>query len=250
MIQGVSQSNGVLAIVEGQYMTGDYIDIRVSEVPCYLKVKLDDSMQSSVVYVSKSPWRYYIPTIDDFASAYPFKAFAGDEHCIYVSEIKESNFSKYNLAFNPYDAGYTTGIYPHAKSNSETRGEQVFLARNAIDGVDANGGHEKYPFESWGPEVRKDIYYSLEFGRSVDVNSIDFVFRNDLPHDGYWSEFDICFDNDVRHVVNSKNSPIITVENLNAITKNLMLKNFKFAVTDGIDKYFALNAIKVWGSNQ
>lgn len=40
-----------------------------------------------------------------------------------------------NLAKNVMDQHGETNCYPHASANVETRGEAVFAARNAIDGV-------------------------------------------------------------------------------------------------------------------
>lgn len=58
---------------------------------------------------------------------------------------------------NPYDSHETKGIYPHAQANVETRGEAVFAARNAIDGVFANWSHGEWPYQSWGINMRQKI---------------------------------------------------------------------------------------------
>lgn len=249
-VEGVKQSGGVLVIVDGTYSLGDFIEINVPKAPCYLSVQLDNCMSNTTVYVTKSTWRFYIPKVNFESSAYPFNAFAGVKHFIYVSEIKKDNLGCYNLALNPYDVGNANGIFPHASSNSETRGEQIFLARNAIDGVEANGGHEQYPFESWGPEVKKDICYEIEFGRLIKISSIDFVFRNDLPHDGYWSQFDLYFDDEIQNVENYKNQARISTNCNGVLTKKISLKNFDFEKSVAIDQYYALSAISVWGTNK
>ena len=40
-----------------------------------------------------------------------------------------------NLTFSPYDCHGNHSFYPHASANVETRGEAVFAARNAVDGI-------------------------------------------------------------------------------------------------------------------
>lgn len=54
--------------------------------------------------------------------------------------------------------------YPHATANVETRGESVFAAKNAIDGVRANRSHGEWPYESWGINMQDDAAMKLDFG--------------------------------------------------------------------------------------
>jgi hypothetical protein len=75
--------------------------------------------------------------------------------------------------------------YPHAQSNSECRGEAWFRARCAISDTLKNTGHGTgYP--SWGPDERTDIWWRVNFGKNVLVDSITIYIRADFPHDGYW----------------------------------------------------------------
>ena len=75
-----------------------------------------------------------------------------------------------NLACNPYDVRGESRRFPHATSNSECRDEAVFAARNAIDGFKENRRHGGWPFQSWGPEKRKDLWWQVDFGREVEVD--------------------------------------------------------------------------------
>ena len=77
-----------------------------------------------------------------------------------------------NLAKNVMDQHGDHGCYPHAYANVETRGESVFAARNAIDGVLANASHGAWPYESWGINMQDDAELTLEFGRPVDFDKI------------------------------------------------------------------------------
>ena len=72
-----------------------------------------------------------------------------------------------NLAENVNDQHGDVNCYPHASANVETRGEAVFAAKNAIDGVTANHSHGKWPFASWGINQRDDAEIKLEFGREI-----------------------------------------------------------------------------------
>ena len=76
--------------------------------------------------------------------------------------------------------------YPHASANVETRGEAVFAAKNAIDGVTANHDHGKWPFASWGINQRDDAEIKLEFGREISTDRIVLHTRADFPHDNWW----------------------------------------------------------------
>ena len=76
----------------------------------------------------------------------------------------------------------------------ETRGEAVFAARNAIDGMYANSSHGKYPYPSWGINRDPKAALTLDFGREVLVNEIRLTLRADYPHDNYWVSADINFD--------------------------------------------------------
>ena len=98
-----------------------------------------------------------------------------------------------NLAENVMDQHVFRGYYPHASANVETRGEAVFAARNAIDGVTANRSHGKWPYESWGINQQDDAQMTLEFGRAVDFDKIVLYTRADFPHDNWWEQVTFTF---------------------------------------------------------
>ena len=91
-----------------------------------------------------------------------------------------------NLAENVNDQHGDVNCYPHASANVETRGEAVFAAKNAIDGVTANHDHGKWPFASWGINQRDDAEIKLEFGREISTDRIVLHTRADFPHDNWW----------------------------------------------------------------
>ena len=86
-----------------------------------------------------------------------------------------------NLALNVNDQSCSTTCYPHVSANVETRGEAVFAAVNGVDGVTANEGHWKWPFQSWGINrlrMRRSRLTLEEKWRSIGLFSIrEQIFR-------------------------------------------------------------------------
>ena len=81
----------------------------------------------------------------------------------------------------PTTATAATGFYPHASANVETRGEAVFAARNAVDGVYENDAHGTWPYQSWGINRDPSAALTIEFGRSVTVDELRLTLRADFP---------------------------------------------------------------------
>ena len=75
----------------------------------------------------------------------------------------------------------------------ETRGESVFAAMNAIDGVTAAASHGEWPYQSWGINRRADAELTLDFGRLIVADRIVFYLRADFPHDNWWQKVTIEF---------------------------------------------------------
>ena len=86
-----------------------------------------------------------------------------------------------NLAFNCYDTHRDLGLYPHASANVETRGEAVFAARNAIDGVWENASHGEWPYQSWGINRDPNAALTVDFGREVLLDELRITERADFP---------------------------------------------------------------------
>lgn len=75
----------------------------------------------------------------------------------------------------------------------ETRGESVFAARNAIDGVCENRSHGEWPYESWGINMQDDAEMTVEFGQEVVTDRIVLYTRADFPHDNWWTQVTLTF---------------------------------------------------------
>ena len=122
-----------------EYQQGDCIVVTPSEPNCYAWLQLDESLGASLVYLT-GECVYEIPFGLQKRNL-PEKAFAGDRHYLYVKEARPEQLGQYrNLAVNVCDQHNIKNIYPHASANVETRGEAVFFACNAIDGICENRG--------------------------------------------------------------------------------------------------------------
>ncbi len=105
-----------------------------------------------------------------------------------------------NLALNPNASQGEPSSYPHASSNSEYASLPEYAAKNAIDGQTANKGHGK-DFPSWGPNKRTDLWWSVDFGRPVEVDKVVITLRADFPHDSAWTSAVLEFSDGSREPI-------------------------------------------------
>ena len=175
-----------------EYEEGDSIVFEVSPKNEFYELMVDDALGKAEVYVT-GDIHYEIPFGEKKISYSP-KTFCGNRHLISAKLVDKRCMSSYrNLALNVMDQHGDTNCYPHASANVETRGEAVFAARNAIDGVTANNAHGEWPYQSWGINKRDDAKMKLEFGRKVAINRIRLYTRADFPHDNWWKQVTFLF---------------------------------------------------------
>lgn len=178
-------------VYAAEYKEGDVIELQTSVKDIYLNWQVDDCLQKAFVYVTDTV-KYDIPFGEKRISYSP-KVFTGNRHYIYAETARDDEIKAYrNLALNPADQHKDVPCYPHASANVETRGESVFAAKNAIDGVRANLSHGEWPYESWGINRQDDARMRLEFGHKVRTGRIILYTRSDFPHDNYWT--DVTFE--------------------------------------------------------
>lgn len=183
--------DGVSVVHNSLYKEGDYITIEIDEKGFYY-IQLDEALPESLVYINET-LVFPIP-IDTEKICYSPKAFSGEMHLLSARPSSEQEkIARRNLACNPYDRHKTTGFYPHAIANVETRNEAVFAARNAIDGIHENSSHGAYPYSSWGINQNPLAELKVEFGRTVLIDSIRLTLRADFPHDNWWQKATITF---------------------------------------------------------
>lgn len=184
--------NEVNLVYKDSYREGDRILVEAEERPGFYQLQLDDAKGHSLVYL-KDNLEYKIPFGENRINLSP-KVFSGHRHLLHVRTARPFEYEAYrNLAENVYDQHGEAVCYPHASANVETRGESVFAALNAIDGVTAASSHGEWPHESWGINRRPDAWLKLDFGRTVETDRIILYTRADFPHDNWWEEATIQF---------------------------------------------------------
>ncbi len=177
------------------YQPGDMVSMELSVPGQFCVVQFEDTMQPALIYAAQKEIGFPIP-FGETASVYSPKSFTGELHAVRARiALPEETAARRNLAFNPYDRHGDTGYFPHASANVETRGEMVFAARNAIDGIFENNSHGTYPYESWGINRDPNAALTLNFGRSVLIDELRITLRADYPHDNYWTEGTVTFIN-------------------------------------------------------
>ncbi|HEY1256217.1 MAG TPA: discoidin domain-containing protein [Terracidiphilus sp.] len=189
-----------------EYQPGDHILLRG---PRRMAVRLDKNFSECLLYLpdsSRGQFYFSIPygrAEQQTGSAYPPESFAGKTHLIKARALtKRERYSYRNLALNPCDSeppnDRSAPAFPHSSTNSYARNLFDFAARNAIDGVELNGHHGVWPYQSWGPEQRLDAWWKLDFGRPVELDKIALMNRADFPHDSYWKSAEIEFSDGSR----------------------------------------------------
>lgn len=228
------------------YEPGDRIALESNTPGRYCWVQFEDTMPAALVYIVKREINFYLP-FGEQAITYSPKSFTGDRHVIRAWLASEEEIAtRRNLAFNPYDQHGDTGYYPHASANVETRGEAVFAARNAVDGIFENTSHGEYPYQSWGINRDPNAALTLEFGRPVTLDEIRLTLRGDYPHDNYWTAATVEFSDGSREVLNLTNAlapqafPIAPRTVTSLVLKELIQ-------AEGPSPFPALSQIEAWG---
>ncbi len=170
----------------GEYRKGDIIEFSGIKPGEFYAVRVDAAVPEALVLITEETVLYPIPFYEKKENLNPLM-FAGNRHYLSIRKAMESEITAYrNLALNPFDRHEAKGVYPHASANVETRGESVFAAQNAIDGILATSSHGEWPYESWGINRQDDAELTLDFGRKVDFDEIRLYTRADFPHDNWW----------------------------------------------------------------
>lgn len=187
-----ADAKSVSLVYTNEYREGDSIVLSCNQ-PCCCMVQFEDSLPAALVYVAERDARYHIPFGADRVVFSP-KCFVGSRHLIRARLAEPQEIAaRRNLAFNPYDQHGDNGFFPHSQANVETRGEAVFAACNAIDGICENSSHGEWPYQSWGINRDPKAEWKLSFGRSVTIDELRLVLRADFPHDNYWTEAKVTF---------------------------------------------------------
>lgn len=187
-----SSEDMVTMVVRGEYEEGDRIELESSEKNIHVWLQVDDALGASLVYLTGN-MEYVVPFNEKRNNISP-KAFSGNLHYLYVRSALEEEICQYrNQALNVCDQHSIKNIYPHATANVETRGESVFFACNAIDGVCENRSHGCWPYQSWGINRQDDAALTIEFGRMIEADKVIMFTRADFPHDNWWTQVTLTF---------------------------------------------------------
>jgi len=182
--------------IDRVYVVGDVIRITG---PKHMVVRLDAALPEAPVYAPSGVIEYAVPCgRNSDREAMPRGAFGGAGHVVTARAATAKETAAYrNLALNPYcmRGKHAKAIYPVATASSEFRNAARWAARNVIDAVKQTrkGRHGGWPFQSWGPERRKDLWLKIDFGRPVAVDRLDLYIRADFPHDRHWHSAVIAF---------------------------------------------------------
>ena len=237
-----------LATQDLTFENGDVLRVAVDQADVFLVVKFDETLESTLVYLTEKKWRYRVPLGDGDGESQSAFAFKGKAHYVSVRKAFDYEISQYrNLAFNPHDQKEAVGVYPHAVANVETRNDSTFFAKNVLNGMYANLSHGPYPYQSWGINRQADAQITVAFGRAVEVDGVGLVLRADFPHDSYWEEVTLKFSDGSVEVLETKKCGQIQKFNFaKRVVDSVTLMNLKKA--DDESPFPALTEFEVYGT--
>lgn len=197
-LASASGADEVTLVYDTAYREGDYLSVECGEPGNFIFLLLDDAVLPAFVYLKSAAYRFRIPFGEKRISYSP-RAFTGSRHLLYARKArKEEILARKNLALNPLDTHENLNLFPHASANVETRGEAIFAARNAIDGLKANHSHGQWPYTSWGINRDPQAQLKIDFGRKVTVDETVLYLRSDFPHDAWWTSAVLHFSDGSR----------------------------------------------------
>lgn len=241
-----SGEDSVRLVCTAEYKEGDRIVLETSEKNIHVFLQIDDALGAAFCYITGNV-SYEIP-FGEKRICYSPKVFYGNRHYLYARVAGEEEITAYrNLALNVCDQHGDTNCFPHASANVETRGESVFAARNAIDGVCENRSHGEWPYESWGVNMQDDARMTVDFGRMVETDKIVLYTRSDFPHDNWWKQVKLSFSDGTEIVWDLEKSScphILTFEKkkITWVCLNSLIK------ADDPSPFPALSQIEIYGA--
>lgn len=230
-----------------KYEDGDWIWLQSDTKGLFCVVQFEDTMMPALVYIEGTSASFQIPPSGSRLNYSP-KSFTGSCQLITARlATKEEISTRRCLSFNPYDSHEAKGFYPHAHANVETRGEVVFAARNAIDGIFENSSHGEYPYQSWGINCDPNAQLSIDFGHPVMVDEIRLTLRADFPHDNYWTKATIEFSDGSQEtfsLVKTADNQVFSIEprKITGATLKALI------IAEGESPFPALTQIEFYGS--
>ena len=236
-----------------EYQPGDQI---IFGGPRRMAVQTDQNMPECLIYTplpASNNLSYAIPYGREerqTGSAYAPESFADNSHRVTVRALDHKELSEYrNLALNPCDLAQPENLsipfFPHASSNSVSRSLFDFEARNAIDGRVQNGHHGVWPYESWGPQLRTDIWWKVDFGRTVELDKVRLMIRADFPHDSYWKSAKVEFSDGSQIAIQIGPSP--EFQDFPFSKRTVSWLRITDVVPEDPSKWCSLIEVEAWG---
>ena len=239
-----------LSTQDMKYEQGDSIRITTDSPGRHLAVRLDEALDTTLIYLSGTTWEYAVPLAENERSSIPDIAFTGKGHYISVRYARDYEIKQYrNLAYNPHDQKEASGAYPHAHANVETRNDSTFFAKNAIDGIYANNSHGSYPYQSWGINRNPEAQLTIDFGRKVCIDGVGLVLRADFPHDSYWQQVTLRFSDGTSHTFDTAKTADIQEFSFAPITAEFVVLE-KLIKADDESPFPALSQLEVYGTEK
>jgi hypothetical protein len=242
-----ASSRPLVLDVPRRFEPGDTVRVRGTK---YMAVQLDARLGETLIFAPQGefdmPIPYAAPGVKRRSTPYPPEAFTADRPRISARPVAVREIDAYrNLARNPYDVRGESKAFPHATSNSECRNEAVFAARNAIDGCMENRRHGGWPYQSWGPEQRKDVWWQLDFGREVEIDKLVITIRADFPHDKHWKRATLLFSDGSRKPIELEKTP--SAQTVVFSPKKTTAVRLVDLTQDEPLGWCALTEVEVWG---
>lgn len=203
-IAGKQEEKQIHLLIDREYQEGDYLALEVDK-PQQLKLKLDSAVEEAWVYAKAGTFVYPIP-FGEARMPYAPGAFAGRYHIYDILSCEPMTQDRRDISTNPLDVRTETILFPHCSASIETRDESIFAARNTIDGLKETNGHGEWPYTSWGDNEDPNAQIRIDFGRPMILQQLIINLRSDFPHDNYWKQVDIVFQDGERRTISLKQS--------------------------------------------
>lgn len=237
-----------IATQDLSYEEGDRIRLTLTDPGQFLWLRLDETLDSSLVYITETTYEFVVSRAA--VEAHVDHRFHNKRHYLSARIAAIEEVAGYrNWALNPHDQKDAHGCYPHAFANVETRNDATFFASNAIDGVYANTNHGSYPYQSWGINQQEDAALTIDFGREVVLDKVGLMLLGDYPHDSHWVSCTLTFSDGSKEVLRTTDS--LEVQYFSFAKRTTTRVVFSDLIKAEDESPFpALTEIELWGWNK
>lgn len=266
LIEYFDASGNYIGAVEDRHLSILYLDQKIQAgdtvvvtLPSgyeYVWFSLSPKMKLALMYCPDGVFTYTVPQYAE--NIFPNLTVGKDQYVYTHPTItaflpsEEDLNAIYNVALNPYDAGYKNeGAKITTGSAWENDGYGNFFPANAFDGFTCNRGHGVFPNQSWGPDKnvgKEDRWLQIDFGREVELYSFEMFIRADFPHDAYITKLELEFSDGTTiewtDLKQTNQGQILVLEE--AIkTTSVKIKNIETSKAD----WFGISEFMAYGKN-